>query len=319
MAINTIADLDATAANNTNFLNSSTQGTADANTIDTLFQNVAAIIARGYGDIGGLGAVGGTANAISLTSLSTYQTLEPALLLTFKAASANTTAATLNLDGLGAKAIRRQGDTALSANDIVANGRYLIQYDADYNTAAGAWVLLNPSGSAVTGTTEVYVSAGAFIPQITNGPAAGIVEMSTNKQPVLSLDFDTTTQEYAVLWWIPPKRWDRGTITFTLFWTAASGSGGVAFSLQGAAISNDDALDAAYGTAITVTDTLITANDCHVSAASAAITIAGTPAAADLIALRLSREVANGSDTLAVDAKVLGIVISYNASAGNDA
>lgn len=172
---------------------------------------------------------------------------------------------------------------------------------------------------ALVGVDELSLPAGAFIPQITNGPAAGIVEMATNKQPVLSLDFDPTTQEYAVLWWTPPKRWDGGTIAFKVYWTAASGAGGVAFSLQGVAYSDDDAIDAAYGTAISVTDTLITAGDIHVSAASAAMTIAGSPADADTIALRVSREVANGSDTLAVDAQLLGVVITYTASAGNDA
>lgn len=146
MAKNTFADLSVTPASNTDLLNQNSTGSANANTIDTLVQNFAGMTARYYGDVGGLGTVGGSANAITLTSQSTYQQYQSGLQIAFKASAANTGAATLNLDGLGVKKIRRRGDTALAANDIIANGRYLLQYDAAYDTAAGAWVLMNPEG-----------------------------------------------------------------------------------------------------------------------------------------------------------------------------
>lgn len=162
MAKNTIADLDTTAANNTDVLGQSTAGSATANTIDTIFQNTLGLVARAYGDIGGLGTIGGTADAITVTSLSTYQALESGLIITIKAGSANTGAATLNLDSLGVKKIRRKGDTALSANDIIANGRYILEYDAAYDTAAGAWVLMNPEiTSLITAATQAEMEAAS--------------------------------------------------------------------------------------------------------------------------------------------------------------
>lgn len=162
MAKNTIADLDTTAANNTDVLGQSTAGTATANTIDTIFQSTLGLVARAYGDIGGLGTIGGTADAITVTSLSTYQALESGLVITIKAGSANTGAATLNLDSLGVKKIRRRGDTALSANDIIANGRYILMYDAAYDTAAGAWVLMNPEvTSSVAAATQAEMEAAS--------------------------------------------------------------------------------------------------------------------------------------------------------------
>ena len=162
MAKNTIADLDTTAANNTDVLGQSTAGTATANTIDTIFQSTLGLVARAYGDIGGLGTIGGTANAITVTSLSTYQALESGLVITIKAGSANTGAATLNLDSLGVKKIRRRGDTALSANDMIANGRYILMYDAAYDTAAGAWVLMNPEiTSSVAAATQAEMEAAS--------------------------------------------------------------------------------------------------------------------------------------------------------------
>lgn len=146
MALNTIADLSTTSASNTDVLGQSTAGSAAANTIDTIVQNTLALMARAYADIGALGTVGGSANAITLTTASTYQALEAGLLVAIKAGSENTAATTLNVDGLGVKAVRLNGDVALAGGEIVANGVYLLRYDTAYNSAAGAWVLLNPSG-----------------------------------------------------------------------------------------------------------------------------------------------------------------------------
>lgn len=153
MSKNTIADLDVTTANNTDVLGQNSQGSADANQLDAVDRATLALLARFYSDLGGLPTVGGSANAITLTSASTYQSLESGLVIAFKAGSANTAAATLNLDGLGAKAIRRSGDVALAGGEIKANGRYLAMYDAAYNSSAGAWVLMNPEDLPLTGGT----------------------------------------------------------------------------------------------------------------------------------------------------------------------
>lgn len=171
MAKNTIADLDTTAANNTDILGQSNAGTANANTIDTLFMNLNALLARFYGDIGGTGTVGGTADAITLTTASTYQSLEAGLVVAFKAGAANTGAATINVDSLGAKAIRLPGDTALSANHILENGRYWLMYDTAYNSSAGAWVLMNPSLSSTSTASTTEVLTGTDTSKIVTADA----------------------------------------------------------------------------------------------------------------------------------------------------
>lgn len=198
-----------------------------------------------------------------------------------------------------------------------------LAFEIDTNVPTATTVTLTVPASSGTisliGLEEEFIPAGAFIPQITDGPQAAIVELSTNKQPLTTLNFDASTQEYAVLGWIPKKRWNGGTIIFVPYWTAASGSGGVVWSIDAVAVSNDDALDAAYGTARTSADTLITANDCHVGPPSSAITIAGSPADADYVWLRISRATGNASDDLDVDASLLGIVVRWTSNAGNDA
>jgi hypothetical protein len=63
-------------------------------------------------------------------------TLTPAIaayatgnLFSFVAVATNTGAATINLNGLGAKSITKQGTTALSAGDILSGQVHLIEYD----------------------------------------------------------------------------------------------------------------------------------------------------------------------------------------------
>ena len=82
------------------------------------------------------GSGGGTANA-QTASLPAAPTLVPGFTVKFTAAVSNSGPATFNLNGLGAVAIRRQGD--LAVGDIVAGGAYWLYYD-------GALWNLVPSG-----------------------------------------------------------------------------------------------------------------------------------------------------------------------------
>jgi len=73
-------------------------------------------------------------------------TLTPAIaayatgnLFSFVAANTNTGAATINLNGLGAKSITKFGSTALSAGDILIGQIHLIEYDGT------RFQLLNPN------------------------------------------------------------------------------------------------------------------------------------------------------------------------------
>ena len=84
------------------------------------------------------------------------------------------------------------------------------------------------------------------------------------------------------------------------------------WGLQGRAYADDDTLDTSFGTAQTVTDTLLATNDMHVTSATSAITIAGTPAANRPILFQLYRDAAAGGDTIGSDARLLGVEILFN-------
>ena len=210
------------------------------------------------------------------------------------------------------------GDIAVEGNTIYrAGGTDVPVTDGGTgaSTASGALTNLAARGQ---GTETIWVPANAMIARTTNGAASGTTESTTNKVMSKTLDFDTTTQEFAQFTVRFPKSWNNGTVTFAPYWTAASGSGGVVFGLAGVALSNDDAIDTAYGTAQTSTDTLITALDVHVGPTSAAITIAGTPATADWVSFQINRTVSDGSDTLGVDALLMGVALFFTTNAVDD-
>lgn len=219
-----------------------------------------------------------------------------------------------------ANRIQSRGDTAAnwtSSNPTLAAREIGIETDTR-KTKVGdgvtAWNSLPYAWQSTIGTQDLWIGAGAMWTRTTGGCAAlAKTEMTTSLVNIQSLDFDGTTQEFAQFTLSLPRNWNNGTVTAKFYWTAASGSGTVQWGISGGAYSNDDALTVALGTAQTVDDTLIAANDLHITDATSAITLAGSPADSDFLAFQISRNPA--SDTLAVDAKLLGVVITLTIDA----
>jgi len=102
-------------------------------------------------DVTASGTVGGTADAITLTSA--IGALADNKMVRFVAASTNTGAATLAVNGLTAKAIRKISggtDVALAAGDIAAGETYLVMYRSTANSSAGGWVIIGHTEAGVT-------------------------------------------------------------------------------------------------------------------------------------------------------------------------
>jgi hypothetical protein len=192
---------------------------------------------------------------------------------------------------------------------ITADGELTDNRTLTVPDASGTLALLEtlPAG----GSTNLWIPASAWIPKTTAGCGVDSRETTTNDQNFDELLFDAGTDEFADALVVMPSNYN-GTVTARFYWTAASGSGDVIWAIQGRAFANDDALDTAAGTAQTVTDTLIAANDMHVSSATSACTIGGTPAANTPIQFSIYRDANAAGDTLAVDARLLGVEIIFN-------
>lgn len=138
----------------------------------------------------------GAATLIAITGTDTVVgTLTPTLTayaagqqFSFVAAATNTTSMTLNIDGLGAKAITRSGATALIAGDITVGKMITVIYDGTQFQTSDARVPISTGvsglgtgvatalGVAVTGSGSVVLSAS---PTLTGTMTAATISATT--------------------------------------------------------------------------------------------------------------------------------------------
>ena len=160
----------------------------------------------------------------------------------------------------------------------------------------------------------IWVDAGAMVSTTTAGADANTNEYGTNDVNWDYLAFDTgATEEQAQFKIVMPETWDLGTIKAKFYWSSASGSTAgdtVEWGLKGRSLSDDDAIDSAFGTEQVITDTVLagTNGDIHVTAATPAITIGNTPALNDVCAFEVHRNT-DGTDDMAEDAWLFGILL----------
>lgn len=210
--------------------------------------------------------------------------------------------------------------TLTTARDIAMTGD--VTWNVSFNGSSNVTAAATLSTTArATGKQTIFIPASAMLPRITNGPSLGSLETATNRVNVSTLDFDPATQEFAQFQIAMPKSWDEGTVTYEVIWyhPATTVNFGVVWSLAGVALSDTNALDTAFGTAVQVTDTGGTTNALYDSPESGAVTIGNAPAENDYVIFQIARVPADGSDTMAVDARLLGIRLFYTTNAGNDA
>ncbi|WP_133116107.1 hypothetical protein [Mesorhizobium wenxiniae] len=152
------------------------------------------------GDIGGALTAGGTADALTITTNSAFTAYANGRILALRIATDNTGAATLNVNAIGAKSIRKMvaaGESALTGGELQATGIYLLMYQSALNAAAGAWLLLNPTMDlsayvTLTGTeiltNKTLTSPAINTPTITGGSGSGMtLTTATLTTPTLTL------------------------------------------------------------------------------------------------------------------------------------
>ena len=160
---------------------------------------------------------------------------------------------------------------------------------------------------------SLWIGAGAMTSRTTNGAEFVSEEYPTNDIRLDLLLFDSVTEEGAQFAVVMPDQWDGGTVKVKVYWDAATGATAadtVSWKVNGGTLSNDDPIDTALGTQVTINDIVIAVGDVHVSPTSSALTITGTPALGDLIIFQVVRNVA-GTDDMTEDAKLIGISIQY--------
>ena len=209
----------------------------------------------------------------------------------------------------------------------------------------GANVVITPSGASVGNSTAnivisstnitkngqtivplgqhtIWVPAGAMIPRTSNGATFGTIETTTNKIMLRTLDFSGSTgnNNYGQFQVQMPKSWDEGTIVAQVVWNQSNTTTnyGVVWTLESIAFSDSDPADSAFGTAVTMTDTGGTNNDIYISPESSAMTVGGSPSAEDLVIFQIGRTPSHASDTMTVNARLVGVRLHYTTDAASD-
>jgi hypothetical protein len=168
------------------------------------------------------------------------------------------------------------------------------------------WELIGGGGSS--GPQPITLPAGAWIMRRTNGAVLDSFEEGTNFQNLYEVVFSRSENEYAQATII----WPDGASTFTarVYWRATEGSGDVRWSLRARCYAHDEAIDQAWGTAQSVTDTLTAAGRVLISPATAAITPAGTVSGGSLCQLELERD-HTGFENLNTAARMLAVRLEF--------
>lgn len=173
---------------------------------------------------------------------------------------------------------------------------------------------------AIAGKQTIYIPASAIAPRISSGCAAlERVESGSSTGPnIAHLAFDSAVDEYGQFEIDFPKSWDLGTLTAQFVWTGlTSDTGDVTWGIQAVAEADNDAIDTAYGTAVMVTDTFLTANDRHITSESSSVTVGGSPSVGDSICFQVFRD--TSGSTRAADANLIGIRLYFTTDKENDA
>lgn len=145
------------------------------------------LIAAWLDDLGAVNTVAGTSTAITTTltqGFTAYGTgagqIGNGTIIAIKTGSAATGATTINVNTIGAKAIRRQGDFAVDVGDWPANAVILLRYDTTYNSAAGAWVLLNAASGATTSAADIITTLTSTDAGTARGPTVEVFRDSAS-------------------------------------------------------------------------------------------------------------------------------------------
>jgi hypothetical protein len=160
---------------------------------------------------------------------------------------------------------------------------------------------------------ELCLTASGSWTSLTNGASAiAQLETPTAKVNYFVVQFLQAVQSF-VEWDVAmPADWNGGTFTATFYWLAASAStNAVVWGLQGRAYADGDAIDQAFGAAAEVTDANNGNNLVNISAASAAVTLAGASLAGGQHVQFRAYRLGSGADNLAATANLLEVRLTY--------
>jgi len=186
-------------------------------------------------------------------------------------------------------------------------------------TVAGDATISSSPVSSV-GKHTIWIPSLSMTTRSTAGADTGIVETSTYKNMLHTLDFATGSDEFAQFCIQMPKSWNEGTLTARFVWSHGSTTTnfGVSWWIQAVAVRDGDALDVSYGTPVESQDTGGTTDYAYISPITSAFTVSGNLESNGYVMFQVLRDVSDAGDTMAIDARLHGLQLYYTTDAGTD-
>ncbi len=167
-------------------------------------------------------------------------------------------------------------------------------------------------------TLPVYATAMARVTGAEPAPYSTVLGSNNTMVSGLSYNKDIIQRAQFI---IPTAKSFNPTLNIAAqhAWFAATGTGNVVWGVRAKAVSHDDPIDGAWGTAVTTTSGWTAANDSVVTSVTATITPAGSPAKSDTLIIEVYRDASNGADTFSADAILWWTKIFMSFDAQTDA
>jgi hypothetical protein len=178
-----------------------------------------------------LKSVAGT-NTITAKTATPYQSLGAGFAVRIVPANTNSGATTLNVNGTGAKAITKNGTTALSGGELVAGQEYLLVYDGT------RWQINGLMASMVSGDATVAATGALTLATVnpdtgTFGDASHTVTLTVNAKGLItaitsngiSFPNPTSAQIVAALGFTPATSGANANFTLTANLTTGAVTG----------------------------------------------------------------------------------------------
>lgn len=163
---------------------------------------------------------------------------------------------------------------------------------------------------------EIWVPSTSIFVGGTSGATQVTTEYSDYYVPVYVYSFGASNLNYATFQVVMPPNWNLGTVKAKFYWipvvSGPTAGETVVWGIQATAASDGETIDAAWGTAQEVTDTVLadgTSKYLHVTTATAAVTVAGTPALGDLVKFRVYRDPTDANDNVDEAIYLLGVML----------
>lgn len=185
-------------------------------------------------------------------------------------------------------------------------------------TSAGAAA---PVWASPGGKQMLMIPAKDLTPRAVNGCGALTVGAGAANQPDYSyLPFDAATAESAEFMIPMPKAWNEGTISFQPIWMhpTTTTDFGVVWRLDAMAISDAELLTATYTNGLFSIDTGGAADTVYIGPESNPITVSSSPVEKDILLCRIVRAATHASDTMTVDAWLLGLRLYFTTNAKDE-